>query len=164
MLSRILASAAVLERAIGVEAGIAIPFFNGLCLCIARGCCVIGFCEAGRNDVPRAARAKMRYTQIGKTHLRVNGPAKAGVTCMHGGLPGDPSNASHRDQRAGRQTANTHVRKDTPGRHPGRLQVANLKPSKRCSCMPLIGLVRLRWALEGAIPFFDPISATGAVA
>lgn len=23
--------------------------------------------------------------------------------------------------------------------------------------MPLIGLVRLRWALEGVIPFFDPI-------
>lgn len=44
-----------------------------------------------------------------------------------------------------------------PGRHPDRHQVANLMPSKRCSRMPLIGLVRLRWALKGVIPFFDPI-------
>jgi len=29
--------------------------------------------------------------------------------------------------------------------------------SKRCSRMPLIGLVRLRWALWGENPRFDPI-------
>lgn len=64
------------------------------------------------------------------------------------------------------QTANcknTHVRKDTPGRHPGRLQVANLESSKRCSCMPVIRLVRLRRALGGVIPSFDPIPTAQAV-
>lgn len=74
-----------------------------------------------------------------------------------GGLLGEPSDAKRRVQRAGRQTANTHAREGMPGRHPGRFQVANLEPSKRCSRMPLIGLVRLRRALEGAIPSFDPI-------
>lgn len=62
-----------------------------------------------------------------------------------------------RVQRAGRQTANTHARKGMSGRHPDRFQVANLESSKRCSRMPLVGLVRLRWALEGATPSFDPI-------
>ena len=50
------------------------------------------------------------------------------------------------------------------GRHPDKLQVANLEPSKRCSRMPLIGLVRLRRALEGVIPSFDPIHAIDLIA
>lgn len=49
------------------------------------------------------------------------------------------------------------VRKGMPGRHPGRYLVASQVSSKRCSRMPLIGLVRLRWALEGETPSFDPI-------
>lgn len=73
--------------------------------------------------------------------------------------PVKPSAHGQRGQRAGRQTANTHARKGMPGRHPGRLQVAILEPSKRCSRMPIIGLVRLRRALEGATPSFDPIPA-----
>jgi hypothetical protein len=55
------------------------------------------------------------------------------------------------------KTANTHARKGTSGRHPDRYQVANLIPSKRCSRVPLIGLARLRRALEGVTPSFDPI-------
>lgn len=62
-----------------------------------------------------------------------------------------------RTQRADRQLQNTHARKGTSGRHPDRFQVASLEPSKRCSRMPLIGLVRLQWALEGVTPSFDPI-------
>lgn len=61
-------------------------------------------------------------------------------------------------------TANTHARKGTSGRHPGRLQAASLEPSKRCSRMPLIGLVRLRRAQGGVIPPFDPIHAIEAIA
>jgi hypothetical protein len=82
---------------------------------------------------------------------------KTEMTRTRGSLLSEPSNSMRRVQRAGRQAANTHARKGTPGRHPGRFQVANLVPSKRCSRMPLIGLVRLRRALEGAIPSFDPI-------
>ena len=81
-------------------------------------------------------------------------PAKAGMTRVHGAPLGEPSK---RVQRADRQTANTHARKGKSGRHPDRFQVANLEPSKRCSRMPLVGLVRLRRALGGAIPSFDPI-------
>jgi hypothetical protein len=82
---------------------------------------------------------------------------KTEMTRTRGSLLSEPSDATLRVQRAGRQTVNTHARKGVPGRHPGRFQVANLEPSKRCSRMPLIGLVRLRRALEGATPSFDPI-------
>lgn len=74
--------------------------------------------------------------------------------------PVDPR--TQRVQRAGRQTANTHARKGMSGRHPDRFQDANLESSKRCSRMPLIGLVRLRRALEGVIPSFDPIQPVPA--
>lgn len=89
--------------------------------------------------------------------VRAGTSVKTEMARTRGSLLSEPSNAMRRVQRAGRQTVNTHARKGTPGRHPGRFQVANLEPSKRCSCMPLIGLVRLRRALEGAIPSFDPI-------
>lgn len=79
------------------------------------------------------------------------------MTRTRGSLLGEPSDVDQKVQRAGRQTVNTHARKGTPGRHPGRFQVANLEPSKRCSRMPLVGLVRLRRALEGVTPSFDPI-------
>ena len=87
-------------------------------------------------------------------------PAKVGMIRKRGALLGEPSDEGWKVQRAGRQTANTHARKGMPGRHPGRFQVANLEPSKRCSRMPLIGLVRLRRALEGVTPSFDPIQLT----
>jgi len=41
---------------------------------------------------------------------------------------------------------------------PTGIRVANPELSKRCSRMPLIGLVRLRRALEGVTPSFDPIA------
>jgi len=52
------------------------------------------------------------------------------------------------------------VWKDIPSCHLGRYLVASQVSSKRCSCMPLIRLVRLRWALEGETPSFDPIYPT----
>lgn len=98
-----------------------------------------------------------RYTGIGQAVRKGWTSVKTEMTRTRGSLLSEPSDTKQRVQRAGRQTVNTHARKGTPGRHPGRFQVANLEPSKRCSRMPLIGLVRLRWALEGAIPSFDPI-------
>jgi len=105
----------------------------------------------------RAQLGLTLYTDVDRRVGKGIVPAKAGAARKRGGLLGEPLSASQRVQRAGRQTANTHARKGTPGRHPGRFRVANLEPSKRCSRMPLIGLVRLRWALEGATPSFDPI-------
>jgi hypothetical protein len=86
---------------------------------------------------------------------------KTEVICTHGSLPSAPLGEEGVLSRL--PTANTHVRKDMPGRHPGRFQIASLELSKHCSCMPLVGLVRLRRAQEGEIPFFDPIRTTGGV-
>lgn len=86
---------------------------------------------------------------------------KTEVICRHGSLLSAPSGEEGVLSRL--PTANTHVRKDTPGCPPGRFQIASLESSKRCSCMPLVGLVRLRWELEGETPFIDPIHTTGGV-
>lgn len=108
--------------------------------------------------------AEALYENRTDVFARAGNQAKAWVTRMRGGLLGASLGTDLRVRRAGRQTVNTHAREGMPGRHPGRFQVANLEPSKCCSRMPLIGLVRLRRALEGATPSFDPIRATGAVA
>lgn len=102
----------------------------------------------------RAEHGNHAIRRCGNTHGKGMRPAKAGVIRVHGAPLGEPSEEG---SASGPPTANTHARKGTSGRHPDRFQPASLESSKRCSRMPLVGLVRLRWALEGAIPSFDPI-------
>lgn len=54
---------------------------------------------------------------------------KPGSVARTGGLP-HGSCTLRRGYEAGRQTANTHAREGTPGRHPGKASAAKLKPEQ----------------------------------
>lgn len=104
----------------------------------------------------RAEHGNHAIQGCGNTHGKGMRPAKAGVIRVHGAPLGEPSDEG---SASGPPTANTHARKGTSGRHLDRFRAASLEPSKRCSRVPLIGLARLRRALEGATPSFDPIQS-----
>jgi hypothetical protein len=96
----------------------------------------------------------MSYTACRQDTERDIQPTRVSLIRVHGGL----RYALCSELIAQTATCRIHiVLKDIPSCHLGRYLVASQVSSKRCSRMPLIGLVRLRWALEGETPSFDPI-------
>jgi hypothetical protein len=123
-----------------------------------RRCSVLRFSGVRRNDVPCRAWTRNAIqgqdSPVCKARSRSESPDNLASTAA---CP-----VSLRPNARGFSEQAAKLQTHTPERacrdaNPGRFQVANLEPSKRCSRMPLIGLVRLRRALEGAIPSFDPI-------